>query len=158
MKPLHPQDREIKDLQKKLKHIEDLVKEATNRETALKKRNEELKSAKEELLSGVKARDEVNIQYVERLLAAEKLLAKSGKGEEFEAQQARLKKEREERERRRKDLQEENDLLRRLNEALSIKVKDLEEPAGPTKKFTSKVRQSHDKISFPPNYQIINHE
>ena len=149
MKPLHPQDREIKDLQKKLKHIEDLVKEATNRETALKKRNEELKSAKEELLSGVKARDEVNIQYVERLLAAEKLLAKSGKGEEFEAQQDRLKKEREERERRRKDLQEENDLLRRLNEALSIKVKDLEDPADPKKKFTSKVRQSHDTIHSP---------
>ena len=44
----------------------------------------------------MKARDEVNLQYVERLLAAEKLLAKSDKeaGGEFEALQARLKKDR----------------------------------------------------------------
>ena len=43
----------------------------------------------------MKARDEVNLQYVERLLAAEKLLAKSDEaGGEFEALQARLKKDR----------------------------------------------------------------
>ena len=44
----------------------------------------------------MKARDEVNLQYVERLLVAEKLLAKSDKeaGGEFEALQARLKKDR----------------------------------------------------------------
>lgn len=132
-------DREIKDLQKKVKHTEGLVKEASKKETALKKRNEELKSAKEELMKGVVARDEVNIQYVERLLAAEKMLAKSNGGEEFVALQDRLKKDREKRERARKDMQEENDLLRRLNEALSIKIKDLEDPASPTKKLTSKV-------------------
>ena len=92
---MHSQDREIKDLQKKLKQSEDAVKEACGREAALKKRNEELRSSKEELLKGVKARDEVNLQYVERLLAAEKLLAKSDKaGGEFEALQARLKKDR----------------------------------------------------------------
>ena len=84
-------------------------------------------------------RDEVNIQYVERLLAAEKLLAESNEGEEFEAMQARLRKDREERERSRKDLQEENDLLRRLNETLSIKIKDLEDPASAGKKLASKV-------------------
>ena len=44
-------------MQKKAKQVEDLIKEASSRETALKKRNEELKSAKEELLKGVKARD-----------------------------------------------------------------------------------------------------
>ena len=91
------------------------------------------------LVKGVTARDEVNIQYVERLLAAEKLLAESNEGEEFEAMQARLRKDREERERSRKDLQEENDLLRRLNEALSIKVKDLEDSATSMKKLPSKV-------------------
>ena len=44
----------------------------------------------------MKARDEVNLQYVERLLAAEKLLAKSDEeaAGEFEALQARLKKDR----------------------------------------------------------------
>ena len=122
-----------------MKHTEGLVKEASKKETALKKRNEELKSAKEELMKGVVARDEVNIQYVERLLAAEKMLAKSNGGEEFVALQDRLKKDREKRERARKDMQEENDLLRRLNEALSIKIKDLEDPASPTKKLTSMV-------------------
>ena len=72
------------------------MREACGREAALKKRNEELRSSKEELLKGVRARDEVNLQYVERLLAAEKLLAKSDKeaGGEFEALQARLKKDR----------------------------------------------------------------
>ena len=44
------QDREIKDLQKKLKLAEDSVREACGREAALKKRNEELRSSKEELL------------------------------------------------------------------------------------------------------------
>ena len=119
--------------------MEDLAKEASARETALKKHNEELKSTKEELLRGLKARDEVNIQYVERLLAAEKLLAKSHRGEEFEAMRARIKKEKKEREKELLALHEENDLLRRLNEALSIKIKDAEVPPkqsdGPMEKL-----------------------
>ena len=47
---MHSQDREIKDLQKKLKLSEDSAREACGREAALKKRNEELRSSKEELL------------------------------------------------------------------------------------------------------------
>ena len=47
---MRSQDREIKDLQKKLKLSEDSVREACGREAALKKRNEELRSSKEELL------------------------------------------------------------------------------------------------------------
>ena len=37
-------------------------------------------------------------------------------------------------------MQEENDLLRRLNEALSIKIKDLQEDQASPVKLTSKVR------------------
>ena len=48
-------------------------------------------------------------------------------------------------------MQEENDLLRRLNEALSIKIKDLQEDHASPVKMTSEVRglRSPYQILFP---------
>ena len=47
-------------------------------------------------------------------------------------------------------MQEENDLLRRLNEALSIKIKDLQEDHASPVKLTSKVMIAwSNSVSLP---------
>ena len=62
---------------------------------------------------------------------------------------------REERKRRMTDMQEENDLLRRLNEALSIKIKDLQEDHESPVKMTSKVRSVVKSCSESMNKLVI---
>ena len=62
---------------------------------------------------------------------------------------------REERKRRMTDMQEENDLLRRLNEALSIKIKDLQEDHESPVKMTSKVRSVVKSCSKSMNKLVI---
>ena len=53
------------------------------------------------------------------------------------------------------DMQEENDLLRRLNEALSIKIKDLQEDHASPVKLTSKVRSVVKSCSESMNKLVI---
>ena len=53
------------------------------------------------------------------------------------------------------DMQEENDLLRRLNEALSIKIKDLQEDHESPVKMTSKVRSVVKSCSESMNKLVI---
>ena len=53
------------------------------------------------------------------------------------------------------DMQEENDLLRRLNEALSIKIKDLQEDHESPVKLTSKVRSAVESCSKSMNKSVI---
>ena len=53
------------------------------------------------------------------------------------------------------DMQEENDLLRRLNEALSIKIKDLQEDHASPVKLTSKVMSVVRSCSKSMNKLVI---
>ena len=116
---------EINALKTKIDVLEEKAREVVSRESVLKKYNHYLESTNELLEGRLKAKDEFNLQYINRTMATERLLEESNFGQDVEELEDQMEKEISEFERYSVALHDDNVSLRNLYKSLKSRAMEL---------------------------------
>ena len=121
---------EIITLKTNIEGLEGKAREVARRESALIKYNKYLEYTNEQLEKRLKAKDEFNVQYINRTMATERLLEDSNFGQDVEKLGDQMEKETRDFDRDFLTLHDENVLLRSLYRSLKSRAMELieEEP------------------------------